>query len=61
MNLAKSLHTVTVYERLIAWLAVDRPTLTHEHHVALARDILGHMDHTDTYGLIDKASKKVKA
>lgn len=58
MNLAKSLHTITVYERLISYLIGVGYLPTDA--VIFARQILGHDSMSDTYGLIDKAQAKAE-
>lgn len=59
-NLAKSLHTITVYERLIEHLLAYGKTDDPAEAAAEARRVLGHDEMTDTYGLIDKAIEKAK-
>lgn len=58
MNLAKSLHTITVYERLIAHFTSSGMQPTDA--VARTKEVLGHTDMTDTYGLVEKAVAKTQ-
>lgn len=57
MNLAKSLHTVTVYQRFTLYFVGlgYQP----EDAAAFTRQILGHQHLTDDYGLIEKAVSNV--
>ena len=57
MNLAKSLHTITVYQRLVLYfISVG---YTEPDAVDFTKQILGHDDMTDDYGLVDKALANV--
>lgn len=58
INLAKSLHTITVYERLISYFMSIGYTDTDA--AQFTREILQHDKMTDDYGLVEKGLVKAR-